>query len=580
MIAASLDAGSLPADIHHRLEQFTELVGTAIANSEAQVELARLADEQAALRRVATLVAEEAPAAEVFTRVGEEVAGVLGPHVESAILRYEPDETAIVLHGSSEPVPGGIVVGERLALDGGSVSARVYRERRPVRVDDYSTADGAIADHASKHAISTAIGCPILVRGRVWGCMVVAHRGAEPFPLDTEQRVAQFTELVATALANAEARAELQRLADEQAALRRVATLVAKAAAPTELFDAVIVEVDQLLGGAQVGMVRSDSPDECTVVAYRGHDPSILPVGTRLPLAGDSVTSRVLRSGRSARMNLHEEGHGVIADIARRASVWITVGAPITVEDRIWGVITASWDDQDRAPADAEERLVKFAELLDAAIANADSRDQLTASRARVLTAGDDARRRVVRDLHDGAQQRLVHTVITLKLAQGALSDDDGERTQSLLADALAQAEQSNAELRELSHGILPASLTHGGLEAAVDAVVSRLALPVDAAITSSRLPPEIEASAYFVIAEALTNVVKHARAARASVSAAVAADGSLRIEVRDDGSGGADPEGHGLLGVGDRVAALGGRLRIDSPPGGGTVLVAELPVS
>jgi signal transduction histidine kinase len=182
-----------------------------------------------------------------------------------------------------------------------------------------------------------------------------------------------------------------------------------------------------------------------------------------------------------------------------------------------------------------------------------------------------------VRDLHDGAQQRLVQTMLTLKLAQQTVREDPAQ-TESLIAEALDGAEQSNAELRELAHGLLPAVLMHGGLRAAVAAVVSRLDLPVDADVTSTRLPPEIEASAYFIVAEALTNVVKHAQATQAAVTATLD-NGKLSIEVRDDGKGGADPEGHGLLGIGDRVAAFGGRLFIDSPRRGGTVLTAELPL-
>jgi len=242
-------------------------------------------------------------------------------------------------------------------------------------------------------------------------------------------------------------------------------------------------------------------------------------------------------------------------------------------------VITASWSDAPHLPpADAEERLAEFAGLLDTAIANADSRDQLTASRARVLTAGDEARRRVVRDLHDGAQQRLVHAIVTLKLAQRAFAEKS-ERTGPLLADALHHAEQGNAELRELAHGILPAVLTRGGLLAGVDSLVSRLDLPVHVDVTRTRLSPEIEASAYFIVAEALTNVVKHSQAARAEVIAAVDGD-MLSVEVRDDGVGGADPDGHGLLGIRDRAAALGGRVRLGSRHGAGTVLTAELPLS
>ena len=222
--------------------------------------------------------------------------------------------------------------------------------------------------------------------------------------------------------------------------------------------------------------------------------------------------------------------------------------------------------------------MVKFAELLDTAIANADSRGQLTASRARLVTAGDEARRRVVRDLHDGAQQRLVHTIVTLKLAQRALRQED-ESAEALVGQALQHAEQSNVELRELAHGILPAALTRGGLRSGVNAVVARLDLPVGVHVSSERLPAEIEASAYFLVAEALTNVIKHARAARAEVTASVE-DGVLQVAIRDDGVGGADPSGHGLVGMADRVSALGGQLRVDSPEDGGTLVSATLPLS
>jgi signal transduction histidine kinase len=218
-----------------------------------------------------------------------------------------------------------------------------------------------------------------------------------------------------------------------------------------------------------------------------------------------------------------------------------------------------------------------FAQLLGTAIANADSRDQLTASRARVLAAGDDARRRVVRDLHDGAQQRLVHTIATLKLLQQTLPENPTD-VAGLVTEALGAAERATFEVRELAHGILPSVLTRG-LRAGINAYVSRVDLPIDVHVSSERLPPDIEASAYFIVAEALTNIIKHAGATRATVTARVAA-GALTIEVRDDGTGGADPEGHGLLGVADRVDALGGELRIESTDGEGTLLAARLPLS
>jgi signal transduction histidine kinase len=368
-----------------------------------------------------------------------------------------------------------------------------------------------------------------------------------------------------------------RRRREEGAALRRVATVVAEGGAATEVFDTVIVEVAQLLGAAHVGMMRSENSHEITILAHGGRDPELVRAGMRLPLDGDSVTARVLGTGRSARLNHYEKRSGIIAELARRSNVNMTVGAPILVEGALWGVMTASWTGQDLPPVDAEERLAAFVELLGTAIANADSSGQLTASRARVLTAGDEARRRVVRDLHDGAQQRLVQTIVTLKLAQRALHKDS-EQAASLLAEALAHAQQGNTELRELAHGMFPSVLTRGGLRAGVDSLISRLDLPVDMDVTSTRLGPETEASAYFIVAEALTNVAKHSQATQAQVTAVIDND-TLSLHVRDDGIGGADPEGHGLAGVSDRVAALGGRLRIDSPRGRGTVLAAELPM-
>jgi signal transduction histidine kinase len=290
------------------------------------------------------------------------------------------------------------------------------------------------------------------------------------------------------------------------------------------------------------------------------------------------VASLVRGTERPARIDRLEPEDTDIAELARVFGVGPAVGAPIVVEGRLWGVIEAIWNRQESPPADTEARMARFAELLETAIANADSRDQLTASRARLLTAGDEARRRVARDLHDGGQQRLVHTIIALKLAQRAFRAKEG-RVEALIGEALEHAEQGNAELRELAHGIHPAVLGRGGLRAGVDAVVARLDLPVDVEVPAERFPAEIEASAYFIVVEALTNVVKHAQATRAEVTATVV-DGMLSVTVRDDGTGGADPYGHGLVGMHDRAAALGGRLEIHSPVGAGTLLAVTLPLS
>ena len=291
-------------------------------------------------------------------------------------------------------------------------------------------------------------------------------------------------------------------------------------------------------------------------------------VGEHIPLGGTNVTSIVLRTGRTARLDDYGVATGTIGDYARQVGTRSVVAAPIVVDGRTWGVLAAVWADVEPPPDDTEKRMARFAGLLETAIANADTRDQLTESRARVLAAGDDARRRVVRDLHDGAQQRLVNTIIALKLAKRAL-DKDPANVETLLADALGTAEQAITDLRELSHGILPSVLASGGLRSAVDAVVSRLNLPVEAQVLKERLPPDIEASAYFILAESLTNVVKHAQATYATVRAAVD-EGVLILEVRDDGVGGANREGHGLTGLADRVEAVGGRLRVESAAGKG----------
>ena len=226
---------------------------------------------------------------------------------------------------------------------------------------------------------------------------------------------------MATAIANAEARAEVARLADEQAALRRVATLVAQGAHPSAVFDAVTREVAELLDASAVSLARYDD-DVLTVVAQCGTAATCGSASATRSEARTSPRPCCARDGPRASMTSRTRPAGSATSRAR-AGVRSSVAAPVVVDGRTWGVLAAIWAEREPPPDDTEERMAGFAELLDTAIANADSRDQLTASRARVLAAGDDARRRVVRDLHDGAQQRLVHTIVTLKLAQQALHD-------------------------------------------------------------------------------------------------------------------------------------------------------------
>jgi signal transduction histidine kinase len=227
--------------------------------------------------------------------------------------------------------------------------------------------------------------------------------------------------------------------------------------------------------------------------------------------------------------------------------------------------------------ADTESRLENFTELVATAISNTEARIEVAASRARIVAATDEERRRVVRDLHDGAQQRLVHTIITLKLAHRALQNQE-EDLPDLLTEALDHAQMATNELRELAHGILPDVLTQGGLRAGVDALASRMPVPVENGVSVGRLPAAVEATAYFVVAEALTNVAKHARAERAAVTARVE-ESTLVVHVRDDGVGGAQRNGSGLTGLTDRLAALDGELQVESPADRGTVVAATIPL-
>ncbi|MFL5896311.1 MAG: GAF domain-containing protein [Thermoleophilaceae bacterium] len=559
----------------HRAE--AELREAQQAIEASRDELRVLADEQAALRRVATLVAQDVGSTELFGAVTGEVGALLGADI-AGMLRYEDDGTATSLAtwaavGEHPPVP------ERWPIEPGDPAWMILESRAPARVDDWASVPGPIAEAVRSGGMRSSVGSPIIVEGQLWGAMAVHSKRSAPLPADTEARLEQFAELVATAIANAEARTEVERLATEQSALRRVATLVAEGASPSAVLDGVAAEMERALGADAAMLFRYEPDQEATVVARSASNPQTLSPGTRLRHEGENVISMVRRTGRPARIADYERAGGYLADLARAAArnIRSAVGAPIVLDGRLWGVIIASWGERS-PPGDTEERMAEFAQLLATAIANAESSAELISSRARLLTAGDEARRRVVRDLHDGAQQRLVHTIVTLKLAQRALGDEDGE-AKPLLSEALEQAEQGNRELRELAHGILPAVLTRGGLRAGVDAVVARLNLPVRVDVPAERLPAEIEANAYFIVAEALTNVVKHSRARSAEVTASVD-DGALRVEVCDDGIGGADPAGHGLVGLADRATALGGRLEIESSASGGTVVTATLPVN
>ncbi|MET0729969.1 MAG: GAF domain-containing protein, partial [Solirubrobacterales bacterium] len=383
----------------------------------AEAEANRLADEQTALRRVATLIAEDVPSSELFRAVAREVGTLLGADF-SGMIRYEDDATVTTVAtwaavGEHPPVP------DRLRTEAGDPTTMIAETEEPARVDDWTTVPGPIAAIVRDElGVSSSVGTPIMVEGRLWGALAVHSKQHAPLPPDTESRIAQFADLVATAIANADARDEVARLAEEQAALRRVATLVAEGAAPAMVFDAVAGETEALLDADQVALNRFEPGAEIVVLAHRGLDAARTPVGSRLSLEGESVTARVRRTGRPARMEDYEGAPGALAELARDTGLRASVAAPVVVAGRLWGIITASWKGEEPPPADTEERVARFAELLDTAIANADARAEVER-----LAEEQAALRRVATLVAEGAPPTAVFDAVAAEV-EGLLGAD------------------------------------------------------------------------------------------------------------------------------------------------------------
>ena len=575
VIATSSPDAPLPDDLEERLAEFTELVATAIANSQAHEELTRLADEQAALRRVATLVAAGAPPAEVFEAVSAEVAALIGAD-GSALTRFEDDGSVMALSGWT--TEGGYnYVGKRYPLDG-TVSGLIFDSGRPGRVENYAEAPGEAPEAAREMGWQSSVGAPITVDGRLWGVLAVISKSERPLPSDTEQRLAAFTELVATAIANSQAHEQLAQLADEQAALRRVATLVAEGATPHRVFDGVRHEVARMFNAPLSVLLRYDANGTATVLATS--DGYLGPIGRSWPVEGDSsAIARVCRTGLPARADYTRPAPGPIAAAARGVGARSAVGVPVVVDGTLWGVMAVGSRETEPLPADFEGRLAKFTELLATAIANAEGRAELDASRARIVATADATRRRIERDLHDGAQQQLVSLALEVRAAQASVPKEMSQHQDELshIAEGLTTALDG---LREIALGLHPAILAEGGLGPALKTLAHRSPIPVELEVrTVGRLPESIEVAAYYVVSETLTNAAKHSGASRVQVEVEVR-DRALCIAVDDDGAGGADAtRGSGLLGLKDRAEAIGGTISLESCQGAGTNLIAELPL-
>jgi signal transduction histidine kinase len=562
-------------------------LAVSLDNAQLYTEFLRIADEQAALRRVATLIARGVEPSEVFDAVTDEMRRCL--HAMTAGLwRFETTGEITLMAGAAEE-PGQLAkwpAGTRTPVDGNNLASAVLRTGRAARMDAYEDTAGSIAARVREVGVRAAVGVPVIVDGSLWGLAAVGSTRPGPMPADTEARISDFAELVATALSNAATRAELQAsrdelrvLAEQQAALRHVATLVARSVAPSEVFSAVALEMARWLHAGHAALYQY--ADDALVPLAISHDDGLqpLPKGLRLRLEGDNVAAMVQSTGGAARMERSEDAPVRHAGRIRGFVMDSAVGVPIVVDGHVWGVAMVGSLRGESLPPDTEARMRDFADLVATAIANAATRAELIASRARIVAAADEGRRQLERDLHDGTQQRLIGLGLQLRVAESSVPPELPV-LRNQLGDIVSGLTGVSTDLREISRGIHPAILSKGGLGPALKVLTRRSAVPVilDLAI-DRRLPDSVEVGAYYVVSEALTNVAKHSRAAQVAVRAH-AEDHALRMSIQDDGIGGADfGRGSGLLGLRDRVEALGGKLRIQSPAGSGTSLDITIPL-
>ena len=530
-----------------------------------------------ALRRVATLVGGGARPDEVFRAVADELGHLIG--AEATFVSRVDDtpgprgdlEGHITVVGSDGQVGDQVPVGFRLKLLPGMVHTAALRTGRPARISGERLAKGPYGTLGMRAAVAT----PIVTGGRRWG-VAVAATSRPDFPAGTESRMADFMELAATAIVNAQAEQELRELADTQAALQRLATLVARGEPPEVVFAAATSEARRHFGRGTARLIRYEPDGTATLLANAGTTGPHVRVGQRwegYPPTGLTVTVR--RTGRAARVDDYRKVPG--AEVRLREGILSSVAVPIYVNGRLWGMIAVG-SGPAPLPPDTEQRMSEFTELVATAIANAESRAALAASRARIVAAADEARRRIERNLHDGTQQQLVSLILGLRTAEDTQPCDAAE-LRALVARTARGLAGALEELQEISRGIHPAVLSTGGLRQALETLARRSTVPVELKLRAPRrLPGPVEVAAYYAVSEALANAAKHAHASAVYVELD-ADDATVRLVIRDDGVGGADPaQGSGLVGLRDRIEALGGTLEVTSPAGSGTRLLIEVP--
>lgn len=528
----------------------------------SHAELRDLAEQQAALRRVATLAAEGAEPQAVFTAVAVETSKMLGVGAVS-LISYDAAAGMFTkiygTHGQRSAVPDGTTWPVTDCPEG----ELVLRTGGAARIDDWTGLPGPTAARHLAHGFGQAAAAPIIVDGEIWGHIAAYGEAGEVLAPGCEQRLADFTQLMASAIAGAQARDELRGLAERQgAALRRVATLVGQQASSATIFSAVAGEASRALGvpRADVGRYRAGSVILLGSTERLGHDRAF-------SSGGQLVAADVLITGQAARSQDDR-----------------VVGAPIRVEGALWGVIVALADEPLRPGA--ETRLADFTHLVASSISNVHARNSLIASRARIVTASDETRRRIERNLHDGIQQRMVSLALSLRAvrAGSSLPPEVAAGLDEVARDLDAVLE----EIRVFSQGLHPALLARSGLGPSLRALARRSPIPVSLDVAGvTRLPPAVETAVYYVVSEALANAAKHSQAGEVAVRVAVDPDpgpdrdpAAVRATVTDDGIGGAaQARGSGLIGLADRVEALGGQLTLDSPAGQGTTISIELPL-
>jgi signal transduction histidine kinase len=571
-IGASGEAGELlPPECEARLSDFARLMAIAIANAQARENLRGLVESQTALRRVATLVAQGAEPKNVFATVAVEAARILGVDAVS-LISYDPGTRMFTkiygTHGQRASVPDG----GRWSLENCPEGALILETGGPVRIDDWTDVPGPVAARHRADGFGQAVAAPIVVDGTIWGHIAAFGEADEKLAPGCETRLADFTNLMASALANTQARDKLRGLAEQQgAALRRVATLVAEQALPSTIFNAVAREASAALGVPRVDVARRQEDGSVALVGSTGRGAP--PTDQRLTKRAARVAAAVMATLRPARIDDHHvsasstEGEG---DDGLRS----IVGAPILVDGSLWGMIVVLAEEV--LHRDTETKLTDFTHLVASSISNRHARTNLIASRARIVTASDETRRRIERNLHDGIQQRVVALGLKLRAVRERLpSSADVQAGLDEVADDLDGLLE---EVRVFSQGLHPALLSRAGLLPSLRALKRRSPVPVELALAPvPRLPEPIETAIYYVVSEALANVAKHSRASGVTVS--VAHDrAAVRVTVADDGVGGAALAGSsGLIGLVDRVEALGGRFNLDSPAGRGTTIMIEL---